>query len=183
MDLKRTALLVIDMQEYFRSIGAGIVDNVNRLIDLCHTGGAAVIYTRHGIENPEKDGGMLLEWWGEVIRPGEPDHGLLPELREIPDGAVLDKTRYSAFKNTDLDETLRSRGIETVLITGVMTNLCCETTARDAFMLDYRIIFVSDANATILDEYHEATLLNLRYGFALIRTTDEIFDACSRSSE
>lgn len=183
MNLNRSALLVIDMQEYFRAIGVGIVDNVNRLIDGCGSKGVPVFYTRQGIRNPGKEGGMLLEWWGQVIRPGEPGHKLLPELHGIGEGAIIDKTRYSAFKKTNLDKTLRSRGIDTLIITGVMTNLCCETTARDAFMLDYNVIFASDANATILEEYHKATLTNLRFGFALIRSTDEIIDSLSRPAE
>src|SRR4030066_304174 len=87
---------------------------------------------------------------------------------------VLPKKRYSAFYETDLDSILRSRGIQDLIISGVMTNLCCETTARDAFMKDYRVFFLIDGTATRKSELHLATLKNLGFGFAYLITCDEL---------
>jgi isochorismate hydrolase len=82
--------------------------------------------------------------------------------------------RYSVFQGTDLEERLRSGEIEELIITGVMTNCCCETTARDAFVKDFRVFFVSDATATANDELHIASLKNLAYGFAHIISTEQL---------
>lgn len=86
------------------------------------------------------------------------------------------KSRFSAFLqgSSDLDEQLRRRGVDTVLITGTVSNVCCESTARDAMMLNYRTIFVSDANATRTDEEHNATLGNMVMCFADVASTEEV---------
>jgi isochorismate hydrolase len=87
---------------------------------------------------------------------------------------VLPKKRYSAFYETDLEKILRSKGIQDLIISGVMTNLCCETTARDAFMRDYRVFFLIDGTSTGKDDHHLATLKNLGFGFAYLITCDEL---------
>jgi isochorismate hydrolase len=95
---------------------------------------------------------------------------------------TLPKKRYSAFFGTDLDKVLRSRGIRDLIISGVMTNLCCETTARDAFMKDYRVFFLIDGTATRRSELHLATLKNLGFGFAYLLTCDELIQKLKASS-
>ena len=87
---------------------------------------------------------------------------------------VLQKKRYSAFYETDLEKILRAKGIQDLIISGVMTNLCCETTARDAFMRDYRVFFLIDGTATGKEDHHLATLKNLGYGFAYLITCEEL---------
>jgi ureidoacrylate peracid hydrolase len=86
------------------------------------------------------------------------------------------KVKYSAFidGSSDLDAHLKSRGIETLLITGTVTNVCCESTGRDAMMLDYRVIMVSDCNASHSDEEHAASLNNFQIFFGDVMTSDEI---------
>jgi isochorismate hydrolase len=88
--------------------------------------------------------------------------------------------RYSVFQRTGLEERLRSGEIEELIITGVMTNCCCETTARDAFVKDFRVFFVSDATATANDELHIASLKNLAYGFAHIISTEQLCGQLSK---
>jgi nicotinamidase-related amidase len=95
---------------------------------------------------------------------------------------TIPKKRYSAFFGTDLDKVLRSRGIRDLIISGVMTNLCCETTARDAFMKDYRVFFLIDGTATRRSELHLATLKNLGFGFAYLLTCDELIQKLKASS-
>jgi nicotinamidase-related amidase len=135
-----------------------------------------VLFTRHGHRDPARDGGMLRKWWGDLIRRGSRDWELLEGLGRAANEPIIDKNRYSAFFGTRLDARLRKKGIEDLIICGVMTNCCCETTARDAFVRDYRVFFVADATATANEELHEASLMNLAFGFAHVVRTEEIAD-------
>lgn len=168
------ALLVIDMQDYFDSIAYDIKPNLLKIIDVCRAKGMRIVFTRHGHKDISKDGGMLAKWWGDCIMYGTQEWELMPDLKLEKEDLLIDKNRYSAFFNTRLDEKLRSQGINELIITGVMTNCCCETTARDAFVRDYRIFFVADATATANDDLHIATLKTLAYGFAHIVSTEQI---------
>ena len=171
----KSALLVIDLQEYFLPMLSPIIGNILSLIESCRAKGIKIIYTRHGHKDSDKDGGMLLEWWGEVITHGTAKWNLIKAINPHENEPVIDKNRYSAFMGTSLDETLKYRNIKNLIITGVMTNCCCETTARDAFMRDYRVFFVSDATATVSDDLHLASLRNLAFGFAHVVDTNELY--------
>jgi isochorismate hydrolase len=174
--IAKTALLVIDMQRCFSGIAQSIFGNVMALIDACRSVGVPVIFTRHGHRNPKEDGGMLAKWWGDLISYGSSEWELIDGLKPENSELLIDKTRYSAFHETELDEWLQRTGMEELIITGVMTNCCCETTARDAFVRDYRVFFVADATATVNDELHLASLKNLAYGFAHIVTTRSLHE-------
>ena len=171
---ERTALLVIDMQNYFRVVAGPVLPNVLSLIETCRTRGIRILFTRHGHRDPERDGGMLRIWWGDLILFGSPEWELIRELDPSEGEPIIDKTRYSAFFKTSLDEQLRAGGINDLIVCGVMTNCCCETTARDAFVRDYRVFFVSDATAAANQELQLATLKNLAYGFAYVVATEEL---------
>jgi nicotinamidase-related amidase len=173
-DPAKSALLVIDMQEHFAALTDIIVDRVLSLLDACHFSGVHVFFTRHGHRNPAEDGGLLVEWWGEAIQYGAPDWEIVSILCPQDQDTIIDKNRYSAFYQTNLDAILRERGIEDVIICGILTNCCCETTARDAFMRDYRVFFLSDATAAVAEELHIASLKNLAYAFAHILDTDSL---------
>jgi len=168
------ALLFIDVQQHFKFTVAGILDNLAVLKETCRKRGVPLFYTRHGHHDPTVDGGMLGVWWTNLIRYGSRNWELIPELAPEEDSRVIDKTRYNAFTGTDLDTRLKSAGIEDVIITGVLTNCCCETTARDAFVRDYRVFFVADATATVSEELHLASLKNLAFGFAYIVSTGQL---------
>ena len=170
----RCALLVIDMQQYFLSIAAPILGNVLSIIETCRSVDIRTIFTRHGHKEVTKDGGMLAEWWGDLIEYRSKDWELIKALKPSNTDGVIDKDRYSVFHGTGLDDSLKSRKVEELIITGVMTNCCCETTARDAFVRDYRVFFVSDATATANDELHVASLKNLAFGFAHIISTEQL---------
>lgn len=92
----------------------------------------------------------------------------MPEVGRRPTDLVVEKNTYSAFRGTGLEERLVEMGVEEVIVTGVMTNLCCETTAREAFVRGFRVFFSTDATATSAVELHEATLMNMAYGFAYL---------------
>ncbi|MGA2315355.1 MAG: isochorismatase family protein [Thermodesulfobacteriota bacterium] len=174
IDPKHAALLIIDMQNFFHQIIQPILKNLLRVIQSCRQRNLLIIFTQHGHTDPPSDGGVLGEWWDQVILHGTKDWKFIPELKIEPKDTVLPKKRYSAFYKTDLEKILQSKGIQDLIISGVMTNLCCETTARDAFMRDYRVFFLIDGTATGKDDHHLATLKNLGFGFAYLITCDEL---------
>ena len=98
-----------------------------------------------------------------------------PKLEALPTDLRVKKIKYSAFiaGSSDIDAQLKTRGIETLLVTGTVTNVCCESTARDAMMLDYRVAMLSDGNASLTDEEHAASLNNFLIFFGDVMTTDE----------
>lgn len=174
IDPNHAGLLVIDMQNFFNRIIQPILGNILKVVQSCRQRSIPVLFTQHGHTDPASDGGALREWWGQLIVRGTKDWKFLPEIKIEPKDAVIPKKRYSAFFETDLDATLRSRGIQDLIISGVMTNLCCETTARDAFMRDYRVFLLIDGMATGSSDLHLATLKNLGFGFAYLLTCDEL---------
>ncbi|ONK60457.1 uncharacterized protein A4U43_C08F18680 [Asparagus officinalis] len=162
------ALLVIDMQNYFSSIASPILPSLNSTVSISRSASIPVIFTRHRHLSPS-DNPTLSEWWsGDLIFDGTPESELLPDLNRSPSDRIVEKNTYSAFRGTGLEETLRGMGVEEVIVTGVMTNLCCETTARDAFVRGFRVFFSTDATATGSVQLHEAAIMNLAYGFAYL---------------
>ena len=176
--VQQTALLVIDMQRFFDPIGRPVKGAVNLLIETCRLAGAPVIYTRHGHHDFIVDGGMLAQWWGNDLSIyGSPEWELMDGISPLPKEHVIDKTRYSAFFGTGLEAILRDATISDLIITGVMTNCCCETTARDGFMRDFRIFIAADATATTNDELHIASLKGMAFSCAYIMTTKDLCSA------
>jgi ureidoacrylate peracid hydrolase len=114
----------------------------------------------------------------EHLKPGASGYKLYSELDVSPADDILEKNRFSAFIQgaSKLDEILRAAGIDTVLITGTMTNTCCGSTARDASMLNYKTIMIADANATRNDDEHNAELVSFLQGYGDVYTTDEVID-------
>jgi nicotinamidase-related amidase len=161
-----SALLVVDVQRYFEPMCRAILPALRKAVAGARALGVTVLFTQHG-HTPD-DSGMLHQWWGDVIQEGSPDHALLLDAGTDP---VLAKNRYDAFAGTDLEVRLREQRVNDVAVCGVMTNLCVETTARTAFVKDFRVRVLSDATATASPELHHASLLNLEYGFAYIQTT------------
>ena len=174
IDPQHCALLAIDLQNYFHRIAQPILKNILQAIQSCRAKNIPILFTQHGHTDPGSDGGALSDWWGQVILKGTEDWKFIPEIPIEPKDTILPKKRYSAFFKTDLDKILRSRKIQDLIIAGVMTNLCCETTARDAFMRDYRVFFLIDGTATGKGDLHLATLKNLGFGFAYLVTCDEL---------
>jgi nicotinamidase-related amidase len=168
-------MLVIDMQEHFGAVSAAVAPNVGELVAAARLARVPVIFTRHGHHDLAIDGGRLASWWdGDLAMVGTPPWQLLRSLTPQDDDVVIDKQRYSAFFGTNLDDVLRGEGITDLIICGVMTNCCCETTARDAFMRDYRVFVVADATATADDDLHLSSLKGLAYSCAIIKWTDSV---------
>jgi nicotinamidase-related amidase len=181
LDVARAALLVVDMQNaflhpegaiYLPAAGT-IIPVVKRLAAAFRAAGRPVFYTRHAEDPAGGNSGMMARWWGNASPlAGTFDAELIAELAPEPGDAVIPKIRYSAFVATDLAPRLRQAGVADLVLAGVMTNLCVETTARDAFMRDYRVAVVADACAAPTLAMHRAALLNLAYGFAVVTTAD-----------
>uniref|UniRef100_A0ACD5V6K9 Uncharacterized protein n=1 Tax=Avena sativa TaxID=4498 RepID=A0ACD5V6K9_AVESA len=166
---RAAALLVIDVQGRFASLAAPAMPAIATTVALCRGAGIPVVYTRH--VDPVPPSRPLAEWWAgdDRIAAGTPAAELLPGAGRAAGDLVVEKSTYSAFAaGTGLQEALRGMGVEEVIVCGVMTNLCCETTARDAFVRGFRVFFSADATATASPDLHEATLVNMAYGFAYI---------------
>ena len=119
-----------------------------------------------------------------ALRPNSPDHALWPELAIAPTDIVVPKYRFSAFLPgaSALPAILRGRGVDTVLIAGCMTNMCCNSSARDAIMTDFRTIMVSDSNAARTDAEHLSALGSFLTGFGDVRRSEELIAKLTRSS-
>lgn len=191
---RRTALLVVDMQNYFCEPGQAceipaardIVLNINLLARASRDADATVVWILM-TQSP-----ATMKSWSvfydhlntpeygrnEMERLSDGDHGnaLWHAMEKAPGDLTVRKARFSAFiqGSSDLDAILRGRGIDTVIVTGTTTNTCCQTTALDAMMLDYKVIFVSDGTATRNEEQHLATLANILNVFGDVRPTVEV---------
>ena len=189
LDPKRTALVVIDMQNAFVAPGApvevpaarAIVKDINRLAKELRKRGVAVIWVLH--ENSDGwDGffGVFVkpEARAAAARSLSAGHEMQKPWRELdiaPGDLKTSKSRYSAFigPTSPLVGVLREKGIDTLLIAGTKTNVCCECTARDAMMLDYKVVMLSDCTAALSDDEHRATLENMIQQFGDVLTADE----------
>lgn len=173
-----SALLILDMQRYFLEPSShahvpsaeAIVPRLVSLAGAYRARGLPIILTRHA--NPDGDDGMMPRWWRDVIHPGSPLSGIIPEFSGF--GPIVEKKEYDAFHGTALDAELRERRVRQVIITGVMTHLCCETTARSAFVRGFEVFFTVDGTASYSEDFHQASLLNLAHGFAVPVLVSEI---------
>jgi ureidoacrylate peracid hydrolase len=191
IDPARTAHLVVDMQNGFMEEGAPvevpqartIVDNINRLSRAMREAGGTNVFLRYSTSDLDgawsvfgrRMGPEMTARHKAAFMPGAHYHDFWPTLDVQPGELVVDKSRFSAFTaQSELHEQLQARGIDTLIITGTLTNCCCETNARDAMQLNYQVIMVPDANAALSDEEHAATLHILGMVFADLYSTEEL---------
>jgi nicotinamidase-related amidase len=208
LDPQTTALVIIDMQEYFlnpaspfsrasesvvpgvlghfQERGRGVVEpSLRRLLDFFRTNGLRIVYTTVASELP--DGGDLMPIFqqrnaasraavGDVAIPARGDAWarIVAALEPRPGELIVNKTTYGTFNSTGLDHALRSLGITSLVIGGVVTNVCVETTARDAADRGYEVVLLDDGCAAFSPEIHEATLLSFQGPFGRVRRSDEV---------
>jgi isochorismate hydrolase len=178
----RSALLVLDMQSYFLDPSShayipsseAIMGGIVKLIQQYFNHGRLIIFTQH--INTIDNAGMMSVWWKDLITSLHPHHRVIPEI-DLSMGTLIQKSQYDAFYQTQLEGILRDSEITQVVICGVMTHLCCETTARSAFMHGFEVFFPVDGTVTYRLEYHRASLLNLAHGFASIVLMKDILQA------
>jgi nicotinamidase-related amidase len=180
LDPRKTALLVIDVQnEYFDGKwpvpdGEAALSRIEEAIDAAQGAGAKVIYIQHAVLRPERG----------IFIPGTHGFALHPRLHPRDADSRIVKNYPGSFTKTTLEEQLRQSGIDTIAISGYMTHMCCDTTARQGFHRDYRVLFLDDATATrdgqhptlgAVDhrELHRATLITQASMFAQVLPTQE----------
>jgi isochorismate hydrolase len=117
----------------------------------------------------------MLRWWRDLILAENPSSAITPAL-DTHGHAALIKNQYDAFHQTQLETQLHQQNITQIVISGVMTHLCCETTARSAFMRGFDVFFMVDGTATYNENFHQATLLNLAHGFATLLLTRQVLE-------
>jgi ureidoacrylate peracid hydrolase len=202
IDPARTAHLIVDLQNGFMEPGAAvevpvardIVPNVNAISKAVRDAGGLNVFLRFLIDAP-----TLAAWpifYKDFSSPNHHQrmkeafqhgcHGLelWPGLDCKPGDLVVDKTRFGAFVpgSSDLHNILQARGIDTLIVTGTCTNVCCESTARDAMQMNYKVIFVADGNATFSDAEQNATLNIMLALFADVMTTEQVLGVLARAS-
>jgi nicotinamidase-related amidase len=195
---ERTCLIIVDMINAFLKPhsrlevagGRELIPRLSRLLEACRQAEIPVIFLKMAFRSDRADVGVHV-----AFRPEMADQDILVEGTEdvefydgIKPGSgdiVIVKRRFSAFAGTDLDLILRSRGIDTLIIGGVATNICCESTARDARMKDYKVIFLSDGNAPMTfpdmgwgkisaEEIQKVVLTTMAFAFAQVLPVEEV---------
>jgi ureidoacrylate peracid hydrolase len=200
IDPARTAHVIVDLQNGFMEQGAPvevptareIVPNVNAISNAIRKAGGVNVFIQ--FTTPPD----ALQAWStfyarftpesrkahqEAFAPGAHYWQLWPALEVRESDLKVSKGRFAAFipGTCDLHQILQERGIDTLIVTGTVTNCCCESTARDAMQLNYKVIFVSDGNAALSDAEHNATLNNMCALFADVMSSDEVVSALERS--
>ncbi len=184
---EKTGLLVIDLIEYFVDRNspaylpqsrAAVVAAV-RLLEAFRAAGRPVFFVRHAHRDPARDGGLMAGWWAKVCRDGRPESRVAAALAPRPGETVVRKTRYSAFTNPRLARALRAAGVEDLVLCGLATNLCVESSARAAFDLGLRTFVPADATVAHDEELHLGALRNLAQGFSRVMLADDIVAAVS----
>ncbi len=183
LDPKKTALIVIDVQnEYFDGKwpvpdGEAALDKIEAAIDASQQTGVKGIYVQHEVLNPKR----------ELFIRGTHGFELHPRLKPRPEDHRIVKRYPGSFSGTDLEETLRKDGIQTLVISGYMTHMCCDTTAREGFQRDFHVLFLSDATATrdgthptlgkiAHSELHRSTLITQASMFAEVLPTQALVE-------
>ena len=201
IDAAHTALVVVDMQNYYVAEGypnespnaRAIVPNINRMAVALRAAGGRVVWV-------QTDSAEALAKWGnhhkykltpenaarrlKLLSASDEGFKLYRTLEPKPDDLYVRKIKFSALvgESSDLDKVLRGHEIEILLIAGTKTNVCCESTARDASMMEYRVALLSDATATSTDEEHAAALNGFQISFGDVMTVDEATERLVPSS-
>jgi nicotinamidase-related amidase len=202
---RNPALVIVDMQNDFVREGAPMevpdarktIAQHQRLIAFCRKAGLPIVYTRF-LAGPKRT--LMWEWSPQLEPPllacqrgyqryyADVDRTLdcadvIDEIYPEPGDYIVDKYGYGAFHSTNLDDTLHSLEVESLIITGTVTQICVEETGREAFHHGYKTTLVSDAVSSYLPDLHAATLKNFAFKFGWVMTTDEVLAALTRRYE
>ena len=200
IDPRKTALIVVDMQNAFiRDEGSMLkrglnnellkptVEPVKRLVAIARRVGMPIVFTRTCLRPDYKDAGLRKERFSnanyKALARGTWDVELIDDLVPAPEDHVVDKPRPSAFYNTDLEVILRGEAVDTLIVCGVTTEICVESTIRDAYFRDYAILVPTDAVAAFDVERHQGALKIIEYGFGTLVTTEQIEAALATAAK
>ncbi len=180
------ALLVVDMQNYFLDPNEHafipsapvVTPNIISIMKACSQQKIPIFLSRH--LNTDEDAGMMRVRWHELIKEEDPRSKIKKEISDIG-GEVMKKSQFDAFYQTGLEQKLRDAGVTQLIICGVMTNLCCETTARAAFIKGFDVVMPVDATAAYNYEFHLATFLNMAFLFSRPVKTKTLIDSLSNA--
>ncbi|MEK7232784.1 MAG: isochorismatase family protein [Elusimicrobiota bacterium] len=179
---EKAGLLIVDLIDFFidRNSSAYLpqsraaVLGAVRLLAAFREAGRPVFFARHAHRDPARDGGLMTRWWAKVCRDGLPESRVTAALAPRPGETVLRKTRYSAFSNPRLAGALRDAGVSDLVVCGLATNLCVESTARAAFDLGLSTFVPADATVAHDEELHLGALRSLAQGFSRVMLVDDI---------
>jgi len=173
------ALLIIDMQNVFLSKDSHafipsapyIIPNIQLLLERFVAKNHPIVFTRHITDVSPSN--IMNKWWNDPIKVEEEKSKITTEL-DTSNGIILQKHQYSAFRDTELNQILQEKGITQLVITGVLTHLCCETTVRDAFMQGYEVFYPFDASASYNESLHLGSIQAIAHGFGVCVSTESL---------
>lgn len=187
---EKSALLAIDLQNDFVKKGAPLevpgirekIPKIKKILELSRKENISIIYTKMVHKSPEL-APRLYELFpfieNEALVPESNGTNIYPEIAPSKEDFVVEKIGYNAFFETELETVLRNGGngkeVDTLLMLGVVTNVCVESTARGAYERSYKVALLGDLCSAFDEELHEATLRNISYGFGRVLTSDEVF--------
>jgi nicotinamidase-related amidase len=208
VDPDRLALLVIDMQYidaspdygyganakrqgtfdtmtyYFERLDKLVIPNIQRLLEFSRGAGIQVVYVRVGCRNEDgSDTSWRYKQFNLFAPPGSKEREILEELAPQPGDMIVEKTTSGVFNSTNLDQVLRNMGITSLIVTGVATNGCVETSTRGAGDLGYLTYLVDDATATYTQQLHDEAISDMDHNFALVKQTQEVIDELEAAGE
>ncbi|MFH1999184.1 MAG: cysteine hydrolase [Planctomycetota bacterium] len=178
---QRPCLLILDMQRFFIDesspayipAGKALIAPIENLLEAFRSRNFPVIFTRH-VDRPNDIQGPMYTWWNHLMKPDHPLSELYPAFADRPREIVTVKNQYSAFHSTRLELLLKQLRVSSLSICGVMTHLCCDSTARDAFMRGFKVTVLVDAMATLNETLHLSSLRGLVHGFATPTLSKEV---------
>ncbi|KWS45928.1 cysteine hydrolase family protein [Pseudomonas syringae] len=193
---RRTAVIVVDMQKVFcEPTGAlyvkstaDIVQPIQTLLQAARAAQVTVVYLRHIVRGDGSDTGRMRDLYpnvDQILARHDPNVEVIEALAPQSGDVIVDKLFYSGFHNTDLDTVLRARDVDTIIVCGTVTNVCCETTIRDGVHREYKVIALSDANAAMdypdvgfgavsAADVQRISLTTIAYEFGEVTTTAEV---------
>ena len=182
-DIQKAALLIVDMQEFFLNpkshaylpAAEVIIDPIKRLQKEFKKNNRLVIFTKYGLNTDSNGSTIMDKWWGDSLKISDP-LAEIDERFEVKDAVVLEKSTYDCFKDTSLHDLLIENNCKQIVIAGVATHLCCETTARSAFCYDFEVFLPIDSLATYTEELHLNTLKAASHGFGIPITSNELLE-------
>lgn len=182
-DMQKAALLIVDMQEFFLNpkshaflpAAEVIIEPIKKLQNEFKMNNRLVIFTKYGLITEFEYTSIMDKWWGDSLEINNP-LAKLDARFDTQDAVILEKNTYDCFKDTSLYNLLIENNCKQIVIAGVATHLCCETTARSAFCFDFEVFLPIDCLATYTEELHLNTLKAASHGFGIPVTSNELLE-------